>query len=151
MSSNKVAGKHSAAPRQGSKVTYTLERYSCPLCNTPHRAGEFSARPWLAACIKFLELKIRDRNATCARLKHCRLCTRDIEKYHRGQDTCPLAERFACKHCTGDKRFTHCTLLCYTPKSRLGQGQFGGQPPHDGDQPGHPGRRTTRVRYRPWE
>ena len=138
MSSNKVAGKHSSAPRQGSKVTDTLERYSCPLCSTPHRAGEYSVRPWLAACVKFLEMNIRDRNATCARLKHCKSCTRDIEKNHKGADTFPLAENFSCRHCTGDKRFTHCSLLCFsqdTPKGRLGQGQFGGQPPGDNDKP----------------
>ena len=139
ISSNKASGKYSSNPQAGSRVTDALEKFSCPLCQTPHRDGTYSSRPWLAACVKFLEMSIRDRHQTFQRLKYCKLCTREKEKYHKGQPTCPLADKFACKYCQGDKALSHCSLLCYSqedPKSRLGRGQFGGKPPHDGDQAG---------------
>ena len=94
ISSNKAGGKYSSNS-QGSRVTDAFEKFTCPLCSTPHRDGIYSSRPWLSVCVKFQEMSVRDRSSTCERFKYCKLCTRDKERFHKGAPTCPMAERFA--------------------------------------------------------
>ena len=143
---SKAAGKYSSfkgsseTPKEASRVTDPKEKFSCPLCSTAHRDQKFSSRPYLSVCQKFQDMSVPDRIGCCDRLRYCKLCTRDAEKFHRGAPICPLQDRFACTHCEGDKALSHCLMLCLradgsTPKSRLGKGHFQRDPrdpPADG-------------------
>ena len=86
---SKAAGKYSSfkgskeVSREASRVTDPNEKWSCPLCSTAHRDQKFSFRPYLSVCVKFQDMSVRDRNGTCEKLKYCKLCTRDKDKYHK--------------------------------------------------------------------
>ena len=56
---------HRNSGKHAIKVTDAVEKFSCPLCQTPHREGAYSVRPYLSLCVKFLEMSIQIRNQTC--------------------------------------------------------------------------------------
>ena len=47
----------------GSKVTDKFEKFSCPLCSTPHRDDKYSNRPYLSVCTVFIEMKVELRRS----------------------------------------------------------------------------------------
>ena len=83
---SKAGGKCSSpeGPKGASRGTNPCKNFSCPLCSCTHKHRHLSSRPYLSVCAKFQDMSIQDRNGTCNRLNYCKLCTRDVAKFHKG-------------------------------------------------------------------
>ena len=88
-----------------------------------------------SVCIKFIEMKVRERIAVCNQQNYCKICTCDLtSKIHKTTTgVCPYLEMFACSVCPQEKAKNHCNMLCLSQENstKLGRGSFGRRPPDD--------------------